>query len=74
MVLIPNTLELTTMWVTPALAAEVEAHPELAFETDFLPIPLDAEAGLEQEQLFPQSHRARRSASGGTEQVMGREE
>ncbi len=41
MVLIPNTLELTTLWVTPPMAAEVEAHPELAFETDFLPIPLD---------------------------------
>ena len=27
MVLIPNTLELTTFWVTPPLAAEVEAHP-----------------------------------------------
>ena len=29
MVLIPNTLELTSFWVTPPLAAEVEAHPEL---------------------------------------------
>src|SRR5262249_34116034 len=31
MVLIPNTLELATLWVTPALADEVEAHPSLAF-------------------------------------------
>jgi hypothetical protein len=62
MVLIPNTLELTTMWVTPPMAADVAAHPELAFETDFLPIPLDERGGLEQERLFPGSHRARRSA------------
>ena len=58
MVLIPNTLELTTIWVTPALAAEVEAHPDLAFETEFRPIPLDDEGSLDQERLFPESHRA----------------
>jgi Lactate racemase N-terminal domain len=65
MVLIPNTLELTTMWVTPALADEVKDHPELTLDTEFLPIPLDTEARLVQEQLFPQSHRARRAAFGG---------
>ena len=37
MVVIPNTLELTTLWVTPPLAAEVEAHPHLSFESDFHP-------------------------------------
>ena len=63
MVLIPNTLELTTIWVTPALAAEVEAHPELAFDTEFRPIPIDDEGHLDQEHLFPESHRARRSSS-----------
>ncbi len=61
MVLIPNTLELTSLWVTPALAAEVEAHPELNRETEFLPIPFDDRDNLEQEVLFPESHRARRS-------------
>jgi hypothetical protein len=60
MVLIPNTLELTTLWVTPALAHEVAAHPELSFETDFVPIPFDDRDSLEQEILFPDSQRARR--------------
>jgi hypothetical protein len=60
MVLIPNTLELTWLWVTPALAAEVEAHPELDRETGFLPIPFDGRDHLEQEVLFPESQRARR--------------
>ena len=60
MVLIPNTLELTSLWVTPALAAEVEAHPELSLETEFRPIPFDDRDNLEQERLFPESHRARR--------------
>jgi hypothetical protein len=61
MVLIPNTLELTTMWITPALEADVEAHPELAFDGVFLPIPFDHAGNVEQERLFPDSHRARRS-------------
>ena len=63
MVLIPNTLELTTLWVTPALESEVNAHPELSFESDFRPIPFDQEGNLEQEELFPESHRARRHRS-----------
>jgi hypothetical protein len=60
MVLIPNTLELTTLWVARPLQPEVEAHPELTFETDFLPIPFDAAGNLEQESLFPESLRGRR--------------
>lgn len=64
MVLIPNTLELTTMWATAALAEEVEAHPELAFDTDFVPIPLDHRGNLGQELLFPESQRARRFSAG----------
>ncbi|MDG3005680.1 lactate racemase domain-containing protein [Paludisphaera mucosa] len=61
LVLIPNTLELTTLWVTRSLAGDVERHPELAIETDFLPIPLDGEGRLDQERLFPESIRARRT-------------
>jgi len=60
MVLIPNTLELTSFWVTPPLAAEVAAHPELTVETGFLEIPFDEQGNLEQERLFPESQRARR--------------
>ena len=63
MVLIPNTLELTTLWVTPALRSEVETHPELCFESEFRPIPFDQEGNLAQEELFPESHRARRTRS-----------
>ncbi len=61
MALIPNTLELTTLWVTRPLAAEVEAHPSLDFETDFLPIPFDDRGGLDQRALFPESLRGRRA-------------
>lgn len=59
-VVIPNTLELTALWVTPALAGDVEADPSLAFETDFRPWPIDPAGTLDQEVLFPESLRARR--------------
>ncbi len=65
LVVVPNTLELTTLWVTQPLADEVEAHPQLGFETDFQPIPLDAAGNLEQERLFPHSIRARRTLAAG---------
>src|SRR6185312_8886566 len=61
LVLVPNTLELADLWVTPPLAGEVEAHPALGFETDFRPIPFDAAGNLDQESLFPSSVRARRA-------------
>lgn len=64
MAIIPNTLELTSLWVTRPLADEVERLPGLAFETDFLPIPLDASGTLDQEGLFPDSVRARRGRRG----------
>jgi hypothetical protein len=66
MVLIPNTLELTTFWVTPPLAVEVGAHPDLRRAGDFVPLPFDDEGNLDQESLFPESVRARRARAAGT--------
>ena len=60
-VIIPNTLELTTLWVSPALEAEVAAHPHLSFETDFGPIPFSTDGTLDQEGMFPESVRGRRA-------------
>ena len=60
MVLIPNTLELTSFWVTSPLAADVAGHSELRVESEFLAIPFDRQGNLEQERLFPESQRARR--------------
>lgn len=61
MVIIPNTLELHQLWVTRPLAAEVEKHPHLQYETDFEPLPLSADGWLDQERLFPESVRGRRA-------------
>jgi hypothetical protein len=59
-VVIPNTLELTTLWVSAPLADEVDSSPALAFESEFLPWPIDQQGALDQESLFPESVRARR--------------
>jgi hypothetical protein len=61
LVVIPNTLELTTLWVSPALEADVQAHPHLSRETDYLPIPFSGDGWLDQEHLFPESVRGRRA-------------
>ncbi len=60
-VVIPNTLELTTLWVTEPLAAEVDGLDGLAFDGTYQPIPFDADGNLDQESLFPESVRARRA-------------
>jgi Lactate racemase N-terminal domain len=60
LVLIPNTLELTTLWITRPMAAEVDAHPDLEGHGPFLPIPFDDAGNLDQEALFPESVRGRR--------------
>lgn len=61
MAIIPNTLEVETLWVTQPLAAEVEAHEHLSFETEFRPLPISADGWLDQEALFPHSVRGRRA-------------
>jgi Lactate racemase N-terminal domain len=38
LVVIPNTLELKTLWVSPALEDEVRDHPHLARETEYRPM------------------------------------
>lgn len=62
LVVIPNTLELEHLWVSPALADEVKAHPDLEFQGGFGPIPFNEAGDLDQERLFPTSVRGRRRA------------
>lgn len=63
MVVIPNTLELDTLWVTPPLEDEVRKNPHLALETGPREIPFLADGTLDQAALFPHSVRARRTAA-----------
>jgi hypothetical protein len=62
MVLIPNTLELGTLWVTPPLEEELGRHPHLTRRGDYRPIPFAPDGTLDQESLFPESVRGRRAA------------
>jgi hypothetical protein len=62
LVVIPNTLELQTLWVTPPLLAEASANPALRVETDPRPLPIGPGGALDQEALFPHCVRARRRA------------
>ena len=56
--MIPNTLELMDLWVSPALADPT--HPGLEILGSPQPLPFSPEGWLEQEKLFPRSLRARR--------------
>jgi hypothetical protein len=58
--LIPNTLELAELWVSPALAEEAKAHPHLEVVGEPGTLPFDNNGNLVQEKLFPHSVRGRR--------------
>ena len=61
---IPNTLEVTDLWVSPPLAAEAKANPHLEFVGEPQPLPFDAKGNLVQEKFFPHSVRGRRRSVG----------
>jgi hypothetical protein len=62
-VVIPNTLELKTLWVSAPLDDEIRAHPHLTRETDYLSMPLSSDGWLDQVRLFPASVRGLRERS-----------
>jgi len=62
LVVIPNTLELASLWVSPALEQEIQGHPHLTRDTEYQAIPFLADGSLDQVYLFPESVRGRRSA------------
>ncbi len=58
--IIPNTLEVAEIWVSPPLAADAYGQPHLELVGEPIPIPFDSHGNLVQEKLFPHSVRARR--------------
>jgi hypothetical protein len=58
--IIPNTLEVAELWVSPPLAAEARKMSNLCVAGEPRMIPFDASGNLAQEELFPHSVRARR--------------
>jgi hypothetical protein len=59
--IIPNTLELTELWASPALLEEARAHPHLEQTGPPRPLPFDGGGNLPQAQLFPHSTQGRRA-------------
>ena len=60
MAVIPNTLELAELWVSPPLVEEARGLPHLEVTGDLRPLPFEGAGNLAQEQLFPHSVRGRR--------------
>jgi hypothetical protein len=58
---IPNTLEVTELWVSKVLADAARSSSNLAVGGEGRPLPFDANGNLEQEKLFPHSVRGRRA-------------
>ena len=58
---IPNTLELTDLWVSPALVEEARTWPHLEVQGPARLLPFDSQGNLVQETLFPHSVRGRRN-------------
>ncbi len=65
MALIPNTLELETLWITQPLLEEARAIATVEIESEPIDLPLDAGGTLSQETLFPASVRGRRAIGAG---------
>lgn len=59
--IIPNTLELSELWVSPALAEDARQHPHLEIVDGPKEAPFDTQGNLLQETLFPHSVRGRRN-------------
>ncbi|HUR55146.1 MAG TPA: lactate racemase domain-containing protein [Gemmataceae bacterium] len=58
---IPNTLEVTDLWVSAPLAEEAKKNPNLELVGGPVPLPFDAAGNVVQEKLFPHSVRGRRN-------------
>lgn len=60
MVIIPNTLELETLYVTEPFLDEVRADPSLELDHRQIELPLDSDGNLIQPELFPNANQGRR--------------
>jgi hypothetical protein len=60
MALIPNTLEVAELWISPSLVAAARANPDLDVGGEARPLPFDASGNLQQRKLFPHSVQGRR--------------
>jgi hypothetical protein len=57
---IPNTLEVSELWVSQSLADEARKNPHLQVAGPAASLPFHSNGNLNQERLFPHSLRGRR--------------
>jgi hypothetical protein len=60
---IPNTLEVSELWVSQPLADEARGNPHVQVTGPAMPLPYHSNGNLNQERLFPHSFRARRASA-----------
>jgi hypothetical protein len=60
MAIIPNTLEVADLWISPSLVPLAKANRDLAIHGEAQAIPFDNAGNLQQRKLFPHSVQARR--------------
>jgi hypothetical protein len=61
---VPNTLELAELWVSPPLVDEARKHPHLELTDERRPLSFDATGNLEPAKRFPYSVRGRPPKTG----------
>jgi hypothetical protein len=71
MAVIPNTLEVAELWVSPPLAEEAKSRPHLEITGRPRPLPFDGSDTLRQAELFPHSVCGRRSSGNGHAPAVG---
>ena len=60
MAIIPNSLELESIWISHALYTDIQSRPEVKLEGDFREIPFDPLGNIKQTDLFPHALCSRR--------------
>jgi hypothetical protein len=60
MAIIPNTLEVAELWLSPSLLAEAKSNKDLAIHGEPTALPFDRKGNLDQRRLFPRSVQGRR--------------
>ncbi len=60
LVIIPNSLELSDMWISDALHNEIKNDPDWELTSETISLPFMSNGNLDQKRLFPHSVQARR--------------
>lgn len=63
MVIIPNTLEMAELYISPALEQEVRANKDLEIVGDFRALNFGSDGNIDQKALFPHSVQGRRAGT-----------